>query len=250
MRLLVSVRNGAEAEAALAGGASIIDAKEPAAGALGPVTAEMLAQIRSVVPGDTPLSAALGDLAHEALVAERLGRVEVALSYVKLGFAGLRDREQVEAVLSSAVKLAGELPGAPGVIAVAYADWVRAASLDPGTMVEVVERSGARGLLVDTANKDRGKLNDFLSVRELAGIRHGLKTRGLLLALAGSLEAEDIAALRYISPDILGVRGAACVGGRTGDISSEKVARLAALLETAPVSQPERAAAQAARSLR
>ena len=34
-RLLVSVRNGQEAEAALAGGAHVIDVKEPARGSLG-----------------------------------------------------------------------------------------------------------------------------------------------------------------------------------------------------------------------
>ena len=37
MKLLVSVRNATEAAAARAGGADIIDAKEPAAGALGAV---------------------------------------------------------------------------------------------------------------------------------------------------------------------------------------------------------------------
>ena len=50
MRLLVSVRNAEEAESALQGGADILDAKEPANGALGKVDATTLAA--SSAPSD------------------------------------------------------------------------------------------------------------------------------------------------------------------------------------------------------
>jgi uncharacterized protein (UPF0264 family) len=49
MRLLVSVANGDEAAAALAGGADIIDAKDPAAGPLGAVTIDVLLEISRTV---------------------------------------------------------------------------------------------------------------------------------------------------------------------------------------------------------
>jgi len=42
MRLLVSVRDASEARAALAGGAGIIDAKEPLNGPLGAVSSDVL----------------------------------------------------------------------------------------------------------------------------------------------------------------------------------------------------------------
>ena len=61
MRLLVSVRAAAEVAPALAGGAAIVDAKEPARGSLGAVRPEVLRQIASLVPATVPLSVALGD---------------------------------------------------------------------------------------------------------------------------------------------------------------------------------------------
>ena len=65
MRLLVSVRNAAEAAAALAGGADIVDAKEPLNGALGPVGHGMLASITATIGGSAPVSAALGEFARD-----------------------------------------------------------------------------------------------------------------------------------------------------------------------------------------
>src|SRR5207237_9523523 len=69
MRLLVSVRGPLEARAALAGGADVIDAKDPACGALGAVSAERLAAIRRTVGAARPVSAALGDARDEGTVA-------------------------------------------------------------------------------------------------------------------------------------------------------------------------------------
>src|SRR5256886_15471281 len=65
MRLLVSVRGPVEARAALAGGADVIDAKDPARGALGAVSAERLAAIRRTGGAVRPVSAALGDARDE-----------------------------------------------------------------------------------------------------------------------------------------------------------------------------------------
>src|SRR5260370_538729 len=54
MQLLVSVANGAEASAALAGGADIVDAKNPGAGALGAVSHDALTDIHRAVAGARP----------------------------------------------------------------------------------------------------------------------------------------------------------------------------------------------------
>ncbi|HXE57924.1 MAG TPA: (5-formylfuran-3-yl)methyl phosphate synthase, partial [Gemmatimonadales bacterium] len=61
MRLLVSVADPEEAVRALAGGAAILDAKDPAQGSLGAVTPAALADLLAAVPPDCPVSAALGD---------------------------------------------------------------------------------------------------------------------------------------------------------------------------------------------
>src|SRR5690242_18461623 len=65
MKLLVSVRSAAEAQAALTGGASLIDVKEPARGSLGRADAATLTDVLRMVAGRRPVSAALGELPKE-----------------------------------------------------------------------------------------------------------------------------------------------------------------------------------------
>jgi hypothetical protein len=50
------------------------------------------------------------------------------------------------------------------------------------------------------------------------------------VALAGKLQADDLAFVRDAGADIAGVRGAACDGARTGRVSAEKVRQLARLI--------------------
>src|SRR5207253_9144383 len=88
MRLLVSVRGPVEACAALAGGADVIDAKDPACGALGAVSAERLAAIRRAVGAARPVSAALGDARDEGTVAAAAAAAAGA-AFVKPGFGGV-----------------------------------------------------------------------------------------------------------------------------------------------------------------
>jgi hypothetical protein len=69
MQLLVSVRSAEEVGPAFAGGADIVDAKEPARGSLGPVDLFVLREINAKVPPCIPLSVALGDFQDEAAAA-------------------------------------------------------------------------------------------------------------------------------------------------------------------------------------
>src|SRR5207237_2729924 len=88
MRLLVSVRGPAEARAAVAGGADVIDAKDPARGALGPVRVDRLAAIRRAVGVARPVSAALGDACDDATV-EVTAATAVGLAFGTLGVGGV-----------------------------------------------------------------------------------------------------------------------------------------------------------------
>lgn len=233
MRLLVSVRSADEARAALEGGAQIIDAKEPAAGALGPVSPARLAAIRQAVPEEVLLSAALGDVAGESDVAAALGRTGVPLAFVKLGFRNIGNAGSVERLLGLAVKLAGRLADPPRVVAVAYADWQRDRSLDPALFPEIVARAGAHGLLVDTATKGQGTLFDFAGPEHLAELGRVLRRQGSLYAIAGSLDAGNLADALRIGADIIGVRGAVTDGGRNGTVVAHRVAWLMQLGRTA-----------------
>src|SRR5690348_863907 len=85
-QLLVSVRSAAEAEAALEGGAHLIDVKEPRHGPLGRAGAESIAAVVRAVAGRRPVSAALGELGDPA---DALPYPGPGLAYVKWGLGGL-----------------------------------------------------------------------------------------------------------------------------------------------------------------
>src|SRR5207248_6212819 len=87
--LLVSVRSEAEVEVALAGGAALIDVKEPARGSLGRASEATLTGVLRSVAGRRPVSAALGELAEAT--ENRWPLAAIGLAYVKWGLAGYAD---------------------------------------------------------------------------------------------------------------------------------------------------------------
>jgi (5-formylfuran-3-yl)methyl phosphate synthase len=224
MRLLVSVKNAEEAMAALAGGADFIDAKDPAAGALGAVSLDVLRGIHSTVAGLKPVSAALGDALDERSI-ERDARAYAlaGASLVKIGFAGISSRIRVTALLDAAKRGAA---GNAGVIAVAYADADRADSPRPDLILEAAAAARVEGVLLDTADKHGPGLRHLMAAATLRAWVTVAHEAGLLVALAGKLAADDLEWVHDAGPDIAGVRGAACTGGRTGRIESRKVREL------------------------
>jgi uncharacterized protein (UPF0264 family) len=221
MKLLVSVSDGAEAAAALAGGADIIDAKDPANGALGAVSLDVFRDIVTAVDGERLVTAALGDATDEASI-EPLVRAYSASGarLVKIGFAGVSSHDRVRALLDAATRGA-ELRAA--VIAVAYADAARANSPDPNVVLDAAAQTGVAGVLLDTADKDGPGLRGLIGPLALHAWIVAAREAGLLVALAGKLSADDLEFVREAGADIAGVRGAACDNGRTGRIVAEKV---------------------------
>jgi uncharacterized protein (UPF0264 family) len=238
MKLLVSVSSAAEAEIALLAGADVIDAKDPSTGALGAVTLDVFADIGAVVGECRLLSAALGDATDVAAVA-RLTSSYVArgAQVLKIGCAGVAARARVTELLGAAVK------GSDGasVVAVAYADASVVESIDATELIEIAARAGARGVLVDTADKTGRGLTGLWNDTELSRWIASVHACGLFAAVAGKLQACDLARLAGLGADVAGVRGAACVGGRGGRLSRELVQQLAADVRHAAsvVCQPE-----------
>ncbi|MEO8258194.1 MAG: (5-formylfuran-3-yl)methyl phosphate synthase [Acidobacteriota bacterium] len=230
MRLLVSVTSAAEAAAALSGGADVIDAKDPRRGALGAVSPETLRAIHAVVDPGRLVTAALGDARDDATI-EQDARVFTAAgaALIKVGFAGISDAQRIGGLIAAAVR--GATAGGGGVVAVAYADAAGAASLAPGALINVAARTGAAGLLVDTAEKGGPGLRALVPQRELAAWVAEARAGGLFVALAGQLTAGDLPFVHAAGAAIAGVRGAACDGGRTGRVSAERVRRLRAICE-------------------
>jgi len=226
MQLLVSVADAREARAARLGGADVIDAKNPRRGALGAVSEATLRAIGAAA--GRPFSAALGDAGGLTILARR-SRVAAQLgaSYVKVGFRDIQTTADVRARAVAALGAAAARPGTR-VVLVAYADWSRAGSAAPPVVIEVAAATGAAGVLLDTAYKDAALF--ALWSPEIVGAWVAAVQRAeLFAALAGSLTARDVPLVRALGADLVGVRGAACVGGRLGRVTRARVAALSAL---------------------
>lgn len=229
MQLLVSVRTSDEACRAVDGGADVIDAKEPLAGALGAVSLPTFIEIVAMVASRRSVSAALGDLPDPDLAeAQALAFAKAGAALVKVGFAGIETTSTLAAVIASASR--GAAAGGAGLVAVAYADADGANALAPDIILEAAANAGARGVLLDTARKDGPSLFGLVSENWLTAWLSGAHSRGLLTAVAGRLTLEDVARARVTGPDVVGVRGAACDGGRNGRISVARVRQLKAAL--------------------
>jgi uncharacterized protein (UPF0264 family) len=222
VQLLVSVRDAGEARGAGAVGADIIDAKEPALGALAPVPPATLAAIADALPPGARLSVALGEPADvDALAASLAARAEVVRGRpVFLKFVPpTLDVGALSAMVACARHAA---PGAQVIVA-GYADRLAATGL--GRLAQAAAEAGADGVLLDTAAKGVSLLVR-LAVPELEGFVAAAHARGLLVALAGSLALEDLPRIAALGADVAGVRGAACDGDRAGRLSAPRVRRL------------------------
>jgi len=232
MQLLISVVTAGEVEAALAGGADILDIKNPGEGSLGAPAPGLIRQIRRLAPRPQPVSVAIGDMPNlpgtAALAA--LGAAACGADYVKVGLWGPRTTSEAETLLREVGAALQEAPRC-AVIAAAYADAGRTGTLDPRLLPRIAERAGAAGCLIDTAIKDGHRLLDFLAPEELQVLAQQAHAAGLLFALAGALEETDLLVLRDLGADVAGIRSAACRDGhRAGPLDAGRVRRLHAML--------------------
>ena len=216
-RLLISVRNVQEAEDALAGGADVIDVKEPRHGPLGAAPAEVVRSVIESVSGRAPVSAALGELAQNV---DRTEWGRLPLSFAKIGLARCTELPDWRRALSSAWE---DLPAEIARVAVAYADWQRCQSVSPEEVVEAAADIGSRVLLVDTYSKQQ-RLLDFVTLGSIKSWAVLAERRGLRFVLAGSLRRSQLATIvPECCPHYVAVRGAACEGNRESSVSRELV---------------------------
>ena len=237
MRLLVSVVSAREARRALAGGADIIDVKDPSQGPLGAPSPRVLSEVVAEVGGAAPVSVALGDLPnlpHTAALAAR-GAVLSGADYVKVGLRGVQGIDDAVALMRAVADAVGPQTA---VIAAAYAD---AAALDPPALAPkwlpgVVDRSGIAGALVDTFVKDGRGVYAWLSPSELVDLVARTRSAGGSFAVAGQLTLGE---LQRVEADVVGVRSAVCCGGdRAAELDTELVAAAVAELRAGRALSP------------
>lgn len=241
-QLLVSVRNAAEAVAATAGGADIIDVKEPLHGSLGCAAPNTIREISLALKQSTgaaaPLSLALGELTEwqctptcsqvgvqtcqNQLSDLRASIVSSLPRFLKLGLAGTRLsgqnwRTELQRVQAS-------IHGQHSWVAVAYADHTAAAAPPVPEVLQVAIETRAAVLLIDTCVKDGTSLCDHLTFKELTDLRYETSQHSIQLALAGRISVDDLPQLISIQPDIIAVRSAVCDNSdRTACISEKRI---------------------------
>jgi uncharacterized protein (UPF0264 family) len=229
VQLLVSVRDADEAVAALAGGAGLIDVKEPTRGPLGRADTDTIATVIRTVGGRVPVSAALGEL-RDCPLAGVAAELPAGLTFVKWGLSGLANAPWPRLLLNARYYV----PTRAAVVA--YADADRCAAPPPAAIVEFARRYGRRSriraVLIDTFLKDSSTLLDWLSVDAVTSLVQACRAAGMRVALAGSLTASEMGRLGEVRPNWFAVRGAACEGGRDGRVSEQCVRALSELVRS------------------
>lgn len=224
--LLASVTCAEEAAVALAGRADIIDLKNPSAGALGALDAEVLRAIVQQVGGRVPVSATVGDLVAMVpgeLVAAARRVAACGVDYVKIGFFPTATPGACIDALASLARQGTRL------IAVMFADL----GYEQFSLRHFAD-AGFAGVMLDTATKGQGSIRRWRTDSALASFVAEGHACGLLTGLAGSLGLADIAPLQALGPDYLGFRGALCAAGqRTAQLDAAALARVRAALDDA-----------------
>ena len=218
--MLASVTGPDEAEIALAGGADIIDLKNPSRGALGAVDPALVRAAVERVAGRRPCSAVTGDLPMEpgTIRAAVDAMAATGVEFVKLGvFPGADPEGALRALAPVAERVR--------LIAVLFADLAP----DPG-LLHALRDAGFAGAMLDTARKGDGRLLDHMPVPALRRFVSACRERALMCGLAGALEPPDIPRLLQLEPDLLGFRGALCAAGRTGPLDPARIALVRGLI--------------------
>ncbi|MCE7698144.1 MAG: (5-formylfuran-3-yl)methyl phosphate synthase [Methanobacterium paludis] len=235
MLLLISPINTEEALEAVEGSADIIDVKNPKEGSLGANFPWVIKSIRELTPEAMHVSATIGDVPYKpgTVSLAAAGAVVSGADYIKVGLYGTKNYDEALEVMKNVVKSVREFDHDALVVASGYADAHRVGAVDPMEIPRVAAESGADIAMVDTAVKDGKTLFDFMDEDALTKFTDDTHKYGLKVALAGSVKAEQLEMLYDIGCDIVGIRGAACVGGdrNTGKIHRSAVSKLKKMIE-------------------
>ena len=215
MQLLVSAINIEEAKEALKGGADILDVKNPKEGSLGASFPWIIKQISDYANNKTVVSTTIGDVPYKpgTVSLAALGSAVSGSNYVKVGLYGTRNYQEALEVMNAVVKTVKEYDDTITVVACGYADAKQIGSVLPEDIPKVAVNSNSDVAMLDTYQKDGRRLTDFLNKEELSQFTKQTHDYGLEVALAGSVNKNDIQLLEEIDCDIMGVRGCVCTGG-------------------------------------
>ena len=232
MKLLVSVVNRTEALESIKGGAHILDVKNPKEGSLGANFPRIIKQVKEIVPKNVEVSATLGDLPNLPGTASlaALGAAVSGADYVKTGLFGVKNSEEATTLMNEVCMAVKECNRGVKTIVAGYADFRTVGCVNPLELPAVAHRVEADGVLVDIKVKNgKNKLFNFLTDEKLKEFVKEAHNHNLIVALAGSLDKQDIPRVYDLAADIIGVRGAVCTNKNRlgGKVQGKKVMEFA-----------------------
>ena len=213
-RLLLSVRNLEEAYLLPIQDIGILDVKEPERGPLGCADLETIASIHRKFQDLVPISAALGELADpEPFQLECLPPIDFA----KFGLSRMQTVANWTSIWSDRIS---QLPSETQPVAVIYADWKSCGAPPPEQVISAAIDAACSAILIDTFEKSKGSLLQWLEIDELIRITQLVRTTPAKWVLAGGLRRQpDLQSALQLQPDLIGVRGAICSEDRASKIS-------------------------------
>ena len=213
-----------------------VDVKNPKEGSLGANFPWVIRDIREITPEDKLVSATLGDVPYKpgTVSLAAMGAHVSGADYIKVGLYGTKDYDEAVEVMENVAKTIKDVDNDTIVVAAGYADAHRVGAVDPMEIPKVAKDAGCDLAMLDTAVKDGHTLFDYLSIEDLEKFVNEAHSYGLKTALAGSVKKEQLKPLNDIGCDVVGIRGAACVGGdrNTGKIHHTAVAELKELCDS------------------
>src|SRR4030042_246167 len=132
MKVLISVVDEEEAAEAIAGGADIIDVKNPKEGALGANFPWIIKRIRKITPKKIEVSCTLGDMPNlpGAISLAAAGAATTGINYVKAGLCGLKTKDDAVYLMRNIVRAIRECDPTIKIATVGYADAERTDSIN------------------------------------------------------------------------------------------------------------------------
>ena len=218
--MLASITGADEAEIAVRHGADIVDLKDVRTG-FGAVEPALVRATVDAVARRRPVSAVTGslDMEPEAIRRAATAIADAGATYIKIGlYPDPKRRDCIGALASVA--------GRVNLIGVMFADHGPDEAL-----IALMAQNGFAGVMTDTFRKDHRRLFDHMDIAAIGRFTDMARGHGLMVGLAGSLEAPDIPRLLLAAPDVLGFRRALCANGdRTSRLSADAIDIVRALI--------------------
>ena len=234
MKLLISPQNIKEAIEAIAGGADIVDVKNPKEGSLGANFPWVIKEVKQLLPDNVELSCTIGEVPNlpGSMSLAAYGAALLGVDYIKVGLNGVQTIQKATDLLENIVRAVKMCNSKIRIVVAGYGDYSRVNSIEPQLVVQAAFSVKADVVMLDTAIKDGKNLFVFQNFQQLEAFIDAAHEHQLSVALAGSLQSQNLLTVKKLGADFVGLRGAACQNNNrnTGSITRERVKELAEII--------------------